>query len=178
MEDIDKKKYLLTVLRYAFSLTALKCYLYLFVYYIVNHVAGVARVHHKRGARIRPTAFLRDAQNIYLGENTTVNHLCCLWAGKKDARIVLGDNVMLGPGVKMFAFNHGMARNQAMQNQPVTEADIIVGNDVWIGANAVILAGVKIGDGCVIAAGAVVTRDLPPYSIAGGVPAKALKERR
>ena len=55
--------------------------------------------------------------------------------------------------------------------------DVIVGNDVWIGANAIILAGVKIGDGAVIAAGAVVTKDVEPYSIVGGVPAKEIRKR-
>lgn len=55
--------------------------------------------------------------------------------------------------------------------------DVIVGNDVWIGANAIILAGVKIGDGAIIAAGAVVTKDVEPYSIVGGVPAKEIRKR-
>jgi len=53
----------------------------------------------------------------------------------------------------------------------------IIGNDVWIGANAIILQGVTIGDGAVIAAGAVVTKDVPPYAIVGGVPAKVIKYR-
>jgi len=55
--------------------------------------------------------------------------------------------------------------------------EIKIGNDVWIGAHAVILPGVTINDGSVIAAGAVVTRDVPPYSVVGGVPAKAIKQR-
>jgi acetyltransferase-like isoleucine patch superfamily enzyme len=54
---------------------------------------------------------------------------------------------------------------------------VIIGNDVWIGSNAIILQGCKIGDGAVIAAGAVVTHDISPYSIVGGVPAKKIKDR-
>lgn len=53
----------------------------------------------------------------------------------------------------------------------------VIGNDVWIGANVVVLRGVTIGDGCIVAANAVVTRDLPPYSVAGGVPAKVIRSR-
>lgn len=52
-----------------------------------------------------------------------------------------------------------------------------IGNDVWLGANVVVLRGVTIGDGCIVAAGAVVTKDLPPYSIAGGIPARVIKPR-
>ncbi len=177
MSKVNAGKYLLTLLRYAFSFVAAKEYIYLFSYYIVNHVAGVAKVHKKRGARIRPTAFLRDAQNIYIGENSTINHLCCLWAGKKDAKIVIGDNVMLGPGVKMFAFRHGTAPGKIMIEQDYSEADIIIGNDIWIGADALIMPGVKIGDGCVVGAGSVVSRDLPSNTISVGAPAIPIKQR-
>ena len=57
------------------------------------------------------------------------------------------------------------------------KGDIVVGNDVWIGYEAVILAGVTIGDGAVVAARSVVTRDVPPYTIVGGVPAKPIRKR-
>lgn len=52
-----------------------------------------------------------------------------------------------------------------------------IGNDVWIGRRAIIMPGVSIGDGCIIGAGAVVTKDVPPFSVAGGVPAKVIKSR-
>ena len=73
-----------------------------------------------------------------------------------------------------------MAKTSTPKN--VTEAwnnkgDIIIGNDVWIGYEAVILAGVKIGDGAIIGTRAVVTKDVPPYSIVGGVPAKSIRKR-
>ena len=65
-----------------------------------------------------------------------------------------------------------------MNIQPWIEKDIVVGNDVWLGSNSVVLAGVTIGDGTVIAAGSVVTKDIPEYVIAGGVPAKIIKDRK
>ncbi len=64
-----------------------------------------------------------------------------------------------------------------IEGHPATKGDVIVGNDVWIGNGVTILSGVEIGDGAVIAAGSVVTRSIPPYSIAGGVPAKVIKLR-
>ncbi len=60
---------------------------------------------------------------------------------------------------------------------PITKGNIIIGNDVWIGSNVIILSGVHIGDGAVICAGSVVTKDIEPYSIAGGVPAKQIRKR-
>jgi len=170
-------QFIFWLIRYSFSWTAIKSFFYLFAYFIINHVVGVSKVHRKRGVRIRPTAILRDAQNIYLGENTAINHLCVLWAGKDTGKIVLGDNVTLGPGVMMYAFNHQIKPEQTIISQGFDDGDIIVGNDVWLGGNVVIVAGVKIGDGCVIAAGSVVTRDIPAYSIAAGVPAKVIKPR-
>lgn len=66
-----------------------------------------------------------------------------------------------------------------MGAQGMTEKrKVTIGNDVWIGQRVMIMPGVTIGDGCIIAAGAVVTKDIPPYSIAGGVPARVLKSRK
>lgn len=68
---------------------------------------------------------------------------------------------------------YGIWADKAWDNK----GDIVVGNDVWIGFEAVILAGVKIGDGAIIGARAVVTKDVPPYTIVGGVPAKTIRKR-
>lgn len=70
-------------------------------------------------------------------------------------------------------WEHGIWADKAWDNK----GDIVVGNDVWIGFEAVILAGVKIGDGAIIGARAVVTKDVPPYTIVGGVPAKTIRKR-
>ncbi|NPA51298.1 MAG: acyltransferase [Aquificae bacterium] len=121
---------------------------------------------------------LRDPERIYIGDNSTIGAYNVLWAGKEKAVIKIGKNVMTGPYVKIFAFNHGIELSDTpMIEQPVVEKDVIIGNDVWIGAGAIILPGCKIGDGVVIAAGAVVTKDIPSNVIVGGIPAKIIKKR-
>jgi galactoside O-acetyltransferase len=94
-------------------------------------------------------------------------------------RIVIGSDVMIGPNVVIRASNHGSARVDApMWDQGHTGGKIEIGDDVWIGANAVIVPDVRIGSHAIIAAGAVVTRDVPDYAVAAGVPARVIADRR
>ncbi len=166
------------VLKYLVSPTLYKRLAALFGYYIHDHVAPVTQMTLKGNPRIHPTASLRQGTNITLGENGHINQYCCIWASP-DSRIVLGDNLLMGPGCKIFSSNHSAERLDVPMNvQPFREADITIGNDVWLGANTVVTAGVSIGEGTIVAAGAVVTKDLPEYVIAGGIPAKVIKERR
>ena len=94
--------------------------------------------------------------------------------------ITIGHDVMMGPEVVIYTGNHRHDRvdipmmDQGGENcKPAT-----IGNDVWIGRRAMIIPGAVIGDGCIIAAGAVVTHTIPPYNIAAGVPAKIVKNRK
>ena len=99
-------------------------------------------------------------------------------AGKSIARISIGDYVQTGPNVLMFAFNYGIEKNGIpMIEQEYFDGDIIVEDDVWIGAGVVINAGVKIGRGAIIASGTVVTKDVLPYVIVGGNPSRDIKNR-
>ena len=91
---------------------------------------------------------------------------------------------MSGPGVTIVSGNHRtdvigkyMSQITDADKRPEDDRDVIIEDDVWIGANATILMGVTIGRGCVIAAGAVVNKDCPPYCVLGGVPARVLKTR-
>ena len=141
------------VFKYTFSLTCIKELLYKFGYFIHDHVAPLAQMHTQGNPRIHPTASLRCGYNIYLGKNSHINQYCCVWAGK-NSKILLGNDLLMGPGVKIFSSNHRIDDTAVPMNlQPLVEKDIVIGNDVWIGSNAVITAGVKIGDGTVIGAG-------------------------
>jgi galactoside O-acetyltransferase len=93
--------------------------------------------------------------------------------------ILIGNDVMIGPNVVLRASNHCIDRvDVPIWQQGQTGGKIEIGDDVWIGANVVVVPGVRIGSHAVIGAGAVVTKDVPDYAIAGGVPARVLRYRK
>jgi len=179
VERPSSLNYLWQTFRYGpLSLMFWKEVCHLMAYYGINHVKGLQRAHIGTGTRIRPTVLMRDAERIFFGQYCRINHNNILWAGKRDAVIRLGDHVITGPNVQIYAFHHGMERGLIpMVDQPFGEQDVIIGNDVWLGAGAVVLPGVAIGDGVVVAAGSVVTRDLPSHTLCAGIPAVVIRER-
>lgn len=89
----------------------------------------------------------------------------------------IGNHVNLAQGITVTALNHNFSdTNKRIDKQGVSTNPVTIEDDVWIGANAVILPGVTIGEHCVVAAGAVVTKDVPPHSLVAGVPAKVIKK--
>jgi len=170
-------KYVWEVIRHTFSPGFLVSLIYNFAYYIHEHVVWRATIHAKKDVRIHPTASIRCAHNVYVGRNSHINHLCCIWAGE-NSKILLGDNLLMGPGVCIFSGNHGMIKGQPMTFQERKEASIVIGDDVWLGAHSIITAGTHIANGVVVAAGAVVTRSITQEGvIIGGIPAKIIGER-
>jgi len=127
-------------------------------------------------AIIECTGVLRNVgSSLQIGNNVGINHYCFLGV---RGNVVIGDNVIFGPRVSIFSENHNhFDREIPIKHQGVTKGDTIIGNDVWLGANVSVMSGVSIGDGCVVAAGSVVTKSFEPYSIIGGVPAKLIKQR-
>lgn len=108
-------------------------------------------------------------KNIHIGKNVVVNFAC----GFQDqGGIYIGDHVFIGPQVTLTTINHSikLAERRNMKMLPIK-----ICNDVWIGAKATILQGVTIGEGAIIAAGSIVTKDVPSFSIVAGVPAKVIK---
>lgn len=91
----------------------------------------------------------------------------------------IGDYVMIAPNVSLVANMHKHERTDIPMvfQGKITGNKVIIEDDVWIGRNATVMPGVRIGKGSIIAAHAVVTKDIPPYSIAGGIPAKVIKQR-
>ena len=123
------------------------------------------------GAWIEPSFYCDYGYNITAGKNFYANHgLVILDA----ALVTFGDDVMLAPGVMISTSTHPLdplKRNKGIE----TAKPVNIGNSVWIGMGAKILEGVNIGDNAVIAAGAVVNKDVPPNTVVAGVPAKVIK---
>lgn len=92
-------------------------------------------------------------------------------------KVTIGNNVMIAPACAFIAMNHIFSKEYPYQHIGAEEQEIQIGNNVWIGYGAKILAGVKIGECSIVGAGAVVTKNVEPYSVVGGVPAKLIKRR-
>ncbi|MBX5217679.1 MULTISPECIES: acyltransferase [unclassified Rhizobium] len=111
--------------------------------------------------------------DVILGDDCSVNPYACV-----SGKVTCGNGVRIASHASIVGFNHGFDDpDRPIHRQGVISLGIAIGDDVWIGANCVILDGVTIGKGAVIAAGAVVTGDIPPMAIAGGVPARVLRRR-
>ncbi|MFR7589984.1 MAG: sugar O-acetyltransferase [Longibaculum sp.] len=110
--------------------------------------------------------------HIHLGENVFINTTCYFM---DCASITLGDYVFVGPSCGLYTASHPFdkeRRNAGLENAK----PIVIESYVWLGANVTVLPGVTIGEGSVIAAGSVVSKDIPPYVIAGGVPCRVMKK--
>jgi galactoside O-acetyltransferase len=123
-------------------------------------------------------SFLQAGQSVIkMGDNIGLNVNAFLVAGP-DGGIFIGNNVMIGPNVVIRSADHNhQSLDRPMQNQGQISGNIIIENDVWIGGNVVITKDVTIGEHSIVAAGSVVTKDVEPLSIVGGVPAKLIKKR-
>ncbi|KAB1196263.1 MULTISPECIES: acyltransferase [Haloferax] len=115
------------------------------------------------------TVFKPRGSGIKIGKNCTVHEF-----GFLSGEITIGDGTRIAQKVSMHSHNHGTRPERMIKDQPLVEGSIQIGIDVWIGCGVTILKDVNIGDGAIIAAGAVVTDDVDPMSIVAGVPAKPI----
>ena len=111
---------------------------------------------------------------VRLGNRVEVNNFCIV---NDTGGVDIGECTVIGPGARIISYQHRYARGATIQSQPVDARPIRIGRDVWLGANAIVLSGVTIGDGAVVAAGAVVRDDVPDYAVVAGVPAVVKKMR-
>ena len=128
------------------------------------------------GVKVESFAAL-DAKEgfIKIGKGTAVNHNTVIFG---TGGVTIGASVMIAPNVVIASHNHVYSdRTKPMKDQGLEKREIVIEEDVWLGSGAQITPGCRIGKGSIIAAGAVVTGDVPPYSIFGGVPARQIGSR-
>ena len=119
--------------------------------------------------RVFPPLYADFGKNISVGEGVFIN-ACCHF--QDHGGVTLGDGCQIGHNVVFATLNHELLPERRNVTHP---APIVLGKKVWVGSNATILQGVTIGDNAVVAAGAVVTKDVPANTIVGGVPARVIK---
>ncbi len=127
------------------------------------------------GSRISTNVSLLTPQRIHIGKKVGVARDVVL-----DGRggLYIGDNTLIGLESLVITSTHNYQRTDIpISEQGMYTQEIIIGQNCWIAARVILLPGVRIGDGCIIGANAVVTHDIPEYSIAGGIPCKVIKKR-
>jgi len=121
-------------------------------------------------------------QRAYFGDGRTlrVGHRAQIGGNSRiDHDVTIGNDVLMGPDVVMISGGHAFETPDLPINQQgsIERRPIVIGNDVWIGTRVIVMPGVEIGDGAVIGAGSIVTKNIPPYSVAIGAPAKVIRRR-
>lgn len=119
-----------------------------------------------------PPFYTDYGQNTTIGSNVFLNTSCHF---QDQGGITIGDGTLIGHNVVLATLNHEEDPERRQHTYP---APIVIGRNVWIGANATVTPGVTIGDNAIVAAGAVVTKDVPPNMVVGGVPAKVIRPIR
>ena len=165
------------------TLTAIIKYL---TNHVINHIPSYTIRHawYRKvlGWRIGPKASILLGQHVQMagvrtsgrkvviGRGTVINYGCLLYT---TGGIVIGDQVSISAGVWLVTGTHDINHPQFIDSYE----PIVIGNHVWIGMRATVLGGVTIGEGAVVMAGAMVTRDVPPFAVVGGVPARVVGNR-
>ncbi len=149
------------------------------------------RVDHQQKAlrfKARGENLIFNANDFFSYEHISVGNSVLIGQGAKflasNSQIIIGNKVLFGPNVTLIGGNHTTSRVGIFMFDVTDEmkdknddADIVIKDDVWVGANVTILNGVTVDRGCVIGAGSIVTKSIPAYSIAVGIPAKPIKMR-
>ena len=141
------------------------------VFYVCNFLCIMKK---SRLSRFQNNIYIGGPGAVSIGNDCQINEYAFLQGA------IIGDNVMIAPYVALIANKKDVASTEkpmslAKKNKGLK---VIIENDVWIGRNAIVMPGIKIGKGSIIGAGSVVTKDVEPMSVMGGVPAKLIKKRK
>lgn len=154
---------------------------YTFILFLPNEFSLFrVRYYNARGCKIHKRVSIASNVRIKglfeMDEGSSIAQNCSI--SGESAGVFIGKNVMIAPNVVIVAFNHGYADDTSpMALQSYSEAPIYIEDDVWISSNCTIAKGIRIGKGSIIGANSFVNKDVPPFSIMGGVPAKLLRSR-
>jgi maltose O-acetyltransferase len=131
--------------------------------------------HCGRNVNVESGAYFHMGKHISIGDNSGLGIDCCL-----RGQVTIGNDVMMGPNVSIFTRNHGFSRTDVPMNRQgfTAEQPVTIHDDVWIGSHVLIMPGVTVGRGSILAAGSVVTKDVPEYAIVGGNPAQVIRSRK
>lgn len=134
-----------------------------------------------KGAVITPPLMLNNCKNIYIGPDVHIGAYA--WLSALNAKLIfkgqsaIGEHFTVHTGDHAFVVGKYWTDVEEKDKPAGYDKEVVVENDVWIGCNVTLLSGVHVGRGAIVAAGAVVCKDVPPYAIVGGVPARVLKFR-
>lgn len=154
-----------------------KCFM-IFVSYMNSVVLEKVAKYGRNSAIVYPYNIL-GFNNIYIGDEVHIGAGSTLFSTR--AKLIIKNHVIFGPNVSIITGDHMSIPGKFMSDikdedkSPEFDQDVMIDTDVWVGSNVTILKGVKIGRGSIVASGSVVTKDVFPYSIVGGVPAKLIK---
>jgi maltose O-acetyltransferase len=138
-------------------------------------IAGKCFDYAGKNINIEQNANFGNGNGIEIGDNSGVGVRCSI-----RGPLTIGSNVMMGPEVVIITSNHNFSRVDIPMNiqGSLPQEKVIIGNDVWIGTRVIILPGVRIGNGVIIGAGSIVTKDVPDYAIVAGNPARIIRFRK
>jgi acetyltransferase-like isoleucine patch superfamily enzyme len=146
-------------------------------FYNYTHVQPMRKLTIGPNPSISPTAEFSNPERITMGARVRIGARCVFWAGPGHGHVRIGDDVMFGPEVMITASSYRFNDGQPVTDQAMDEADVVIGNDVWLGARAMLMPGTRIGDGAIIGTHSVVRGEIPAMAIAAGSPARVVGRR-
>ncbi len=135
---------------------------------VINRLASKSGDYIK----ISRNVVIRDYDKLVIGDDVTINEFSFISAA---GGLQIGSHILIGHGTSIITSNHIYNGNTMIRGNGIELAPVNISDNVWIGARAIILPGISIGEGAVIAAGAVVTKDVPDHTVVAGVPARVIK---